>query len=412
MIVDGKRALAYTVIVDAIDEIEGADNIALATVGGWKVIVKKEEFKPGDVAVFFEIDSKLPEINRYEFMARKHYKVKTMKLGKFNVVSQGLLMPLSEFPELAITSVNLKDAVNPNHFVGIDLTDVLHITYAEAEDNKRKAAPNSNAKYQSMATRHKKIFHQKWARWMMRREWGRKVMFLIFGRKKDNPKYFPKHFEFVHPTDEERVENMPYILESDEPWVRTTKLDGTSTTFILERKKHRKLWDKEPYEFYVCSRNVRQLDPDQSCYHDSNVYWEMAEKYKIKNQMARMLDYHPNWDYVAIQGETVGESVQGNPHKLTGRYFYAFNFITSDKGRWDSVEARDYIMYDYGIDWVPIVDTEYYLPKDMEEMKLSADGPCELEGATGPREGYVYRSMDGKRSFKNVSREYLLKHHG
>lgn len=407
MIVDGKRALAYTVIVDAVDAIEGADNIALATVGGWKVIVKKEEFAPGDVAVFFEIDSKLPEINRYEFMARKHYKVKTMKLGKFNVVSQGLLMPLSEFPELGIPDKTDGGVIK----VGYDLTDVLHITYAEAEDNKRKAAPNSNAKYQSMATRHKKIFRQKWARWMMRREWGRKVMFLIFGRKKDNPKYFPKHFEFVHPTDEERVENMPYILESDEPWVRTTKLDGTSTTFILERKKHRKLWDREPYEFYVCSRNVRQLDPDQSCYHDSNVYWEMAEKYNIKVRMTTMLDTHSEWDYVAIQGETVGESVQGNPHKLTGRHFYAFNFITSDCGRWDSLLARDYIKA-FNINWVPIIDDEYYLPKNMEEMKLSADGPCELEGATGPREGYVYRSIDGKRSFKNVSREYLLKHHG
>lgn len=407
MIVDGKRALAYTVIVDAIDEIAGADNIALATVGGWKVIVKKEEFAPGDVAVFFEIDSKLPEINRYEFMERKHYKVKTMKLGKFNVVSQGLLMPLSEFPELGTPDKTDGGVIK----VGYDLTDILHITYAEAEDNKRKATSNSNAKYQSMATRHKKIFRQRWARWMMRREWGRKVMFVFFGRKKDNPKYFPKHFEFVHPTDEERVENMPYILESDEPWVRTTKLDGTSTTFILERKKHRKLWDKEPYEFYVCSRNVRQLTPDQDCYHDSNVYWEMAEKYNIKNKMIDMID-ETDCDYIAIQGETVGESVQGNPHKLTGRHFYAFNFITSDCGRWNSITARDYLTNYYNLNWVPIVDTEYYLPKDMEEMKLSADGPCELEGATGPREGYVYRSMDGKRSFKNVSREYLLKHHG
>ena len=407
MIVDGKRALAYTVIVDAIDAIEGADNIALATVGGWKVIVKKEEFEPGDVAVFFEIDSKLPEEERYAFMERKHYKVKTMKLGKFNVVSQGLLMPLSEFPELGVPDKTDGGVID----VGIDLTEKLHITYAEVEDNKRKAAPNPNAKYQSMAARHQKIFRQKWARWMMRRDWGRKVMFLIFGRKKDNPKYFPKHFEFVHPTDEERVENMPYILESDEPWVRTTKLDGTSTTFILERKKHKKFWDKEPYEFYVCSRNVRQLDPDQSCYHDSNVYWEMADKYNIKNKMIDMID-GTYCDYIAIQGETVGESVQGNPHKLTGRHFYAFNFITSDCGRWNSITARDYLTNYYNINWVPIVDTEYYLPKDMEEMKLSADGPCELEGATGPREGYVYRSMDGKRSFKNVSREYLLKHNG
>ena len=406
MIVDGKRALAYTVIVDAIDEIEGADNIALATVGGWKVIVKKEEFKPGDVAVFFEIDSKLPEINRYEFMARKHYKVKTMKLGKFNVVSQGLLMPLSEFPELAITSVNLKDAVDPNHFVGIDLTDVLHITYAEAEDNKRKAAPNSNAKYQSMATRHKKIFRQKWARWMMRRDWGRKVMFLIFGRKKDNPKYFPKHFEFVHPTDEERVENMPWILNDKRKLIATEKLDGTSTTFILERKKHRKFWDKDPYEFYVLSRHVRQLDPDQSCYHDYNIYWAMAEKYNVKQHLIDYLEDYPRLAYVCIQGESVGK-VQGNPLKLVEDDFYGFNFIQSDVGRLPSLLGKS-ILEGWGMKWVPIVDTEWINPDTMEEMKALATGKS-LVNPDVLREGLVYRDEDDNTfSFKNVSNEFLM----
>ena len=314
-------------------------------------------------------------------------------------------MPLSEFPELGTPSNTDGGVIK----VGYDLTDIIGVTYATPEDNKRKNV-DPNAKYKSMTARHSNIFRKKWAKWLKQHEWGRKFMFAIFGRKKDNPKYFPKHFEFVHPTDEERVENMPWILESKEPWIKTTKLDGTSTTFILERKRHKKFWDKEPYEFYVCSRNVRQLTPDQDCYHESNVYWEMAEKYDIKNVLEKIFMRFPSIDYVAIQGETVGEGVQGNPLKLTGRHFYAFNLITSDIGRWDSVKARDFLSErSYNIDWVPIVDTEYYLPKDMEEMKLSADGPCELEGATGPREGYVYRSVDGKRSFKNVSRQYLLK---
>lgn len=403
MIVDGKRALAYTVTIDDIQPIQGADNIAIAVVGGWKVIVKKNEFEPGDVAVFFEIDSKLPEQERFAFMERKHYNVKSMKLNKFNVISQGLLMPLSEFPELGTPSNTDGGVIK----VGYDLTDIIGVTYATPEDNKRKNV-DPNAKYKSMTARHSNIFRKKWAKWLMRHEWGRKFMFAIFGRKKDNPKYFPKHFEFVHPTDEERVENMPWILESDEPWIKTTKLDGTSTTFILERKRHKKFWDKEPYEFYVCSRNVRQLTPDQDCYHDSNVYWEMAEKYNIKEALTTYLNLYTHLSYVAIQGETVGERIQSNPHKLKGHQFYAFNFIDSLNGRWNSIHAKDELK-NFGIDWVPIINEEYYLPKDMEEMKLSADGPCELEGASGLREGYVYRSVDGKRSFKNVSRQYLLK---
>lgn len=57
---------------------------------------------------------------------------------------------------------------------------------------------------------------------------------------------------------------------------------------------------------------------------------------------------------------------------------------------------------------VPIIDTAYELPKTMEEMKLEADGYSELNPKV-KREGFVYRDVSGKKSFKNVSREYLLK---
>lgn len=64
-----------------------------------------------------------------------------------------------------------------------------------------------------------------------------------------------------------------------------------------------------------------------------------------------------------------------------------------------------------GLKHVPIIDTEYLLPKTMEEMKLEADGYSEINPKV-KREGFVYRSVDGQQSFKNVSREYLLKHNG
>ena len=68
--------------------------------------------------------------------------------------------------------------------IGDFLTEKLgKITYAEAEDNKRKA--NSVDKYKKMAQRRPNIFKKPWARWMMKREWGRRVMFFFFGKKKD-----------------------------------------------------------------------------------------------------------------------------------------------------------------------------------------------------------------------------------
>ena len=58
---------------------------------------------------------------------------------------------------------------------------------------------------------------------------------------------------------------------------------------------------------------------------------------------------------------------------------------------------------------VPVIDESYSLPKTMEEMKLEADGNSDINPKV-KREGFVYRSLDGQKSFKNVSREFLLKH--
>ena len=69
MIINKKRALAYTAKCGAIRSIEGADNIELMAVNGWNVIVKKGEFKEGDFCVYFEIDSKLPMAEWSLFMA-------------------------------------------------------------------------------------------------------------------------------------------------------------------------------------------------------------------------------------------------------------------------------------------------------------------------------------------------------
>lgn len=384
---NGTRALAYIVIIDSITPIEGADNIELAHIGGWNVIVKKEEFKAEDFAVFFEIDSKLPETEWSEFLRPKHFKVRTMKLGKFGVISQGLALPLSILPE--------GSEISP----GTDVTDVLGVTYAVEEDNQRKAKSNPNAKYDSMAARHVKLAKKKWFRWLMKRSWGRKLLFVFFGKKKDNPKSFP---DWIKRTDEERVENMKWILDQKTPWIVTEKIDGTSTTFALDLTK------KKP-EFIVCSRNVRQADMNQTNYHTQggidNVYWEMAIKYNIEAALKDIAE-KCTVQRVVLQGETYGEALQGNPYKIKERRFAAFNLIF-DGMRLNSIHAKE-ILEKYDIPFVPIIDESYILPDDFEELKLSADGTSTISNVK--REGFVYRSFNGTQSFKNVSREFLLKH--
>ena len=79
---NNERELAYVVLVDKVTPIEGYDRVELAHVGGWTIVVGKGEFKRGDPAIYFEIDSKL-------------YKVKTQRMCKS--ISQGLLMSASNF---------------------------------------------------------------------------------------------------------------------------------------------------------------------------------------------------------------------------------------------------------------------------------------------------------------------------
>lgn len=391
MIIGGKRALAYVVTIDEIKPIEGYDRVEYARTNGWWVIIGKNDgLKVGDKCVYFEVDSKVNEQDeRFAFLEKRHYKIKIQRMCK--VISQGLLMPLSLFPELGDAEVNT------------DVTDALKVTYAVEEDNARKGKVDPDAKYKSMTARHQKIFKQPWARWFMRRSWGRKLMFIFFGKKKDNPRVFPTHFPFVHKTDEERVENMPWVLGYERPLIVTEKLDGTSSTYILERKKRNK------YEFYVLSRNVRQADENQACYHDHNIYWDMAFKYNIEQHLKDYLIANPELKYVCIQGESVG-SVQGNPLKLKEDDLYVFNFIRSDVGRLSSVDGKK-IIEQWNMKWVPILDENYMMPTDMEEFKQFATA----NSVVSPdvlREGIVLRDPTNDFSFKNVSREYLLKHNG
>lgn len=391
MIIGGKRALAYVVTIDEIKPIEGYDRVEYARTNGWWVIIGKNDgLKVGDKCVYFEVDSKVNEQDeRFAFLEKRHYKIKIQRMCK--VISQGLLMPLSLFPELGDAEVNT------------DATDTLKVTYAVEEDNARKGKVDPDAKYKSMAARHQKIFKQPWARWFMHRSWGRKLMFLFFGKKKDNPRVFPTHFPFVHKTDEERVENMPWVLGYERPLIVTEKLDGTSSTYILERKKRNK------YEFYVLSRNVRQADENQACYHDHNIYWDMAFKYNIEQHLKDYLIANPELKYVCIQGESVG-SVQGNPLKLKEDDLYVFNFIRSDVGRLSSVDGKK-IIEQWNMKWVPILDENYMMPTDMEEFKQFATANS-VVSPNVLREGIVLRDPTNDFSFKNVSREYLLKHNG
>jgi RNA ligase (TIGR02306 family) len=171
-----ERSLASIQLISALDEIAGADRIEVATIKGWKVIVKKGEFSVGDKCIYCEIDSVLPADNpEFEFMqGRSKGRVKTMRMR--GVLSQGIAFPLS-----------IHSTIPQTPSVDTDVTELLGITkYEPPIDFKQGASKGS----------------------------------------------FPG---FIPKTDELRIQSKPELIEelTGQRYVITEKVDGTSSTFFV-----------------------------------------------------------------------------------------------------------------------------------------------------------------------------------
>lgn len=178
--------------------------------------------------------------------------------------------------------------------------------------------------------------------------------------------------------------------------IATEKVDGQSGTFFLV-KEPKKLFRRQTYDFGVCSRNLRLWKKDNSS------YWDVAERYHIEDVLKELIGDN---EFVAIQGECVGTGVQGNKYHINGHDMFVFNIIYP-KGRLGSVEAKE-IAEQYGLKFVPIISTNYVLPDTIEELRKYVHGYSWLYDTL--REGIVFRSKDGVKSFKCVDPEFLLKY--
>lgn len=378
-----QRELAYVVSVDDVQPIDGYDRIRWATVNGWHCVVGLD-IEKGDKCVYFEVDSLLDSTNPvFAFCQRYDYKVKTQKYCKGTRISQGLLMPLSAFP-------NLKDKK-----VGDFVTKELNVTYYDPIDKKRKESPNKR----NFKPFYKKLMRYKLFRKLAKTKVGGNILFTLFGVKKKKKVDYPW---FIPKTDEERIQNCPYVLDGKDVVEVTEKVDGCSSSFGVERDKRGKL------HFYVCSRNV-VLTRDKSAYYDTNYWFEMYDKYNIKEFLTDYITKN-DCDWVYLQGETFGDGVQKRNYSLKGeRDFRAFILADSNHStRFTYKEVKE-ILKPYGIPTVPILE-ERILPTSVDEVMELAKGASEIDGL--PREGLVFRSVKNPQlSYKAVDAEFILKYH-
>lgn len=403
-----ERELAYVVIIDGIEPIPGYDRVEHAIVGGWRVIVQKDQFKVGDPAIYFEIDSRVPADKEcFAFLEKRHYKVKTLKMCK--TLSQGLLMHASDFGwsigghytddgklRQCITEQN-----GTAHFADDEsrfVTQLLGVTYADDEDNSRKAP--SVDKYKKMEMRHRKLFKNPIIHWFMRYKFGRKVMFFLFGKKKDKKNGWPSHI--AARTDVERIQNCIWLLNDKQPYVASEKVDGSSFSAMAERGRFGKI------KYYVCSRNVVFDNPNAECFYDTNIYFEAWNKYNLKEIITKILnDYNlPN---VAIQAEIYGNDVQKRDYSTKEHQMAVFH-IVSNCVKFPMDEVVE-ICEKYGLPHVPIVDDNYIFPDTIEELQEYVESePSKIDGLA--REGIVfYDKATGAQYVKFVSPNFLMKYH-
>ena len=222
MIKNGERKLAYITVIDEIKPIPNADKIELARVGGWQVVVSKaDNYKVGDKVIYIEIDSRVPSDKEcFAFLQDRKYKVKSIKLR--GQVSQGLIMPLSILP-------------NKEYELYDDVTDILGIKKIE-NDFKQPL----ESKEMRLRGAHPKLYRKPWFKKMMHYAWFRKIAFKIFIPKKKKSEW-PA---WIVKTDEERIQNMLWVLENKAPMIVTEKLDGTSPTHSIHKQKGK-------WNFYV-----------------------------------------------------------------------------------------------------------------------------------------------------------------
>lgn len=340
-----ERKLATIRRIDDIQPIEGADMIELATVGGWKVVVAKNvNHKVGDLVVYCEIDSFLPIEPEFEFLRKSSYK-------KMADGTEGF----------RLKTIKLRGQVSQG----------LILPLKEAYEVFKRNTPNMDMDWFEGLEVTEMLNIVKYEP---------PVPAQLAGQVKG---MFPS---FLKKTDEERIQNLTREFEGykNEVFYVTEKLDGSSVTYYVKDGV-----------FGVCSRNLDLLEDE------NNSMWKFAITSGLKELL---LALNRN---IAVQGEIIGEGIQGNPYKIIGQTVRLFNGFDIDKYEYLSLDDLLKLSKWLEVKTVPILDLEFRLPDTIDELLSYADSKSVLNEKFD-REGVVIRSHDRKISFKVISNKFLL----
>lgn len=352
------RKLASIVEIKTSVPVKDADFLDVTRMvdKGWNVITRRGEFKPGDRAVYFEIDSALPPDDpRYGFLRAKclkHFRIgnpagcsviriRSIKLR--GITSQGLLLPIEQFPEAK--------GKKP----GDDMTEILGVqNYDELVQKYEMASISGNP------------------------------MGLFPG--------------WMDKTDEERIQNMTELFDNqaikDMEFEVTEKYDGTSATFMYAP-------EFSTIPFFVCSRNLRLHESN------GNVFWKIARNLNLEEKLTRL--YREDGKSYAVQGEIVGPNISSNRDHYNDYELFVFRIKDLTLNRWLTHKERYDLYQTLGLKHAKVIEPAM---KVFTELPTLEDMLQFVEGKTdngNDREGMVFKSKNYSLSFKCISNAYLLK---
>ncbi len=343
-----------------ITPIEGADIIETAQVLGWEVVVKKGEYKVGDLCCYIQIDTVVPDREEFAFLRERKFRVRTIKLKK--QISQGLIIPINKSWKSGLCE-------------GDDVTGYVGVIKYEKPDNNPE-------KYEK--PRIPKAWYKKWI-YLFKYNF----LFKCFpSLQKKQRSSFPTHLVGI--TDEERIQNIPQILTKykDKRFVVSYKLDGSSITII-----HSKVLGKS--KFRICSRRFELHDT-------KNDWYKVFNDTNFKLEILKLVNHFGTNDII-VQGEAIGK-FNGNHHNLPSEQIRIFNIYINGKRIDQSTLA---IVCDaWNIPYCPIYKITTLNHSLSEILKES-----EIKDLLNPHvdvEGLVWRCVDDNTSFKVINNKYLL----
>jgi RNA ligase (TIGR02306 family) len=337
------RKLATVRKISEIRPIDGADAIELAIIDGWQTVIKKNEYRAGDLAVYCEIDSWIPSTlapflskgkEPREFNGIKGERLRTVKLR--GALSQGLLLPMFVL-------------------AGEDSMDVS--AYAPGDD----------------CTEYLGI-----------QKWEMPIPAKLAGEVKGSfPTGIPK-------TDQERAQNLVKEIAdasaSGLAFEVTEKLEGSSMTCYLIDGV-----------FGVCSRN---LDLKET---ESNAFWQVARKEGIEEKMRAVY----NGSDFALQCELIGPGIQGNIYNLKEPEFRVFDIYNVSAGFYAIPSERLSLVTEMKLKHVPILASSVTIPSNVQAILDYAEGKSVMGTVGCEREGVVFKQINGGMTFKAISNRYL-----